>query len=113
MCSFVVFLLAPATMTTYFYRNYKNLREKSFLKRFSSVVENLNYRSKFSSFFISIFCYRRLFLQLLLVFGGKYPAIQIMTMVFMNNISVIIFGVTKLIAIRKLEYLEYFNEIII
>ena len=60
--------IAPLAMTVYFIINFTQFRNKIFLKRFSSVIGEFNYRSKWSSIVISIFCYRRLVMSLLIVF---------------------------------------------
>jgi hypothetical protein len=60
--------IAPLAMTVYFIINFTQFKNKEFLQRFSSVIGDFNNRYKWSSLFISIFCYRRLVLSLLIVF---------------------------------------------
>ncbi len=69
--------IAPLAMTVYFIFKISQFRNKQFLRRFSSVIRDFNYRYKWSSMYISIFCYRRLFLSLLIVFLPTYPSAQI------------------------------------
>jgi hypothetical protein len=74
--------IAPLAITVYFIIYFTQFRNKKFLQRFSSVIEELNYRNKWSSIFISIFCYRRLVLSLLIVFLPSYPYAQVQLMIF-------------------------------
>ena len=71
-CGFV-----PLAMTLYFIRNFTQFINNKFLRRFSSVIGDFNYRYKWSPMFISIFCYRRLIMSLLIVFLPSYPYAQV------------------------------------
>ena len=69
--------IAPLAMTVYFIFKISQFRNKQFLRRFSSVIGDFNYRNKWSSMFFSIFCYRRLVMSLLIVFLPTYPYGQV------------------------------------
>ena len=60
--------IAPLAMTVFFIINFSQFRHKKFLQRFGSIIEDFNYRYKWSCMFISLFCYRRLVISLLIVF---------------------------------------------
>ena len=69
--------IAPLAMTVYFIIKFRQFRDKNFLRRFSSVIGDFNYRNKWSSMFFSIFCYRRLVMSLLIVFLPTYQYGQV------------------------------------
>jgi hypothetical protein len=55
----LVFLL-PIVLTTFFRFRFSLFRDGDFMDKFSDVVADLSHRSKHSSYFIAIYCYRRL-----------------------------------------------------
>jgi hypothetical protein len=107
-CSF-----APLIMTMFFIRHFTQFRDKKFLLRFSSVIGELNWRYKWSSMFIFIFCYRRLILSLLIVFLPTYPSAQVQLITLTNVFAIIIFTWSNVYQTSKKTILEFFNEAII
>lgn len=73
-------VIAPLGMTIFFTIRFNQFRDKKFLLRYSSVIGDYNFREKLSSFFISIFCYRRLVMSLLIVLLPSYPNAQVQLM---------------------------------
>jgi hypothetical protein len=65
--------IAPMAMTLFFIFKIKYYRSELFIKRFGSIIKDLNFRSRFNSIYISTFCYRRLAEVVLIVFMAGYP----------------------------------------
>jgi hypothetical protein len=101
---------APLTITVYFIINFTQFRNQEFLKRFSSVIKDFNYRNKWSAMFISIFCYRRLVMTLIIVFLPSHPYAQIQLITLSCVLVVIIFGYSNVYKTSKNTLLEFFNE---
>jgi hypothetical protein len=97
----IVCALAPLTMTFFFTKNFTKFRDSKFLLRYSSVIEELNWRNRWSSMFICIFCYRRLILSLLIVFLPSYPYAQIQLLTFSCVSVVIFYGYSNAHRIKK------------
>jgi hypothetical protein len=87
--------VSPLAMTVYFATRINMFRDKQFLDRFSSVIGDLNWRNRLSSFFISIFCYRRMALILITVFVATYPCSQVQLTVVSCMMVIIFFGYTN------------------
>ncbi len=85
-------ILAPLLMIVYFILNHGKFRQKLFMRRFNLVMGELNFRNRFSPVFISLFCYRRLFQALLIVFVAQYPSLQVQSMTLQLIMVVMIFG---------------------
>ncbi len=73
----------------------------------------LNFRNRFSPVFISLFCYRRLFQALLIVFVAQYPSLQVQSMTLQLIMVVMIFGHISAHRTRKNRLMEYFNECVL
>jgi hypothetical protein len=82
--------VAPVAMTVYFIINFTQFRNQTFLKKFSSVIEDFNYRYKWSCMFIPLFCYRRLVMSLLIVFMPRYEYAQVQ-LITLSCVFVVIF----------------------
>jgi hypothetical protein len=65
-------LIVPVYLSCYLKKNIRLFRKPLFKKRFGSIIENLNFREKWSSNYIWIFCYRRLAQICLVVFVKDY-----------------------------------------
>ena len=85
-------------------------RNKKFLRRFGSLVGDFNYRSKWSSMYIFIFCYRRLILVFLIVFLPTHPYAQVQLVTLKCGFLVIFFGYLNVYQTSKNRILEFFNE---
>ena len=72
-----LFVLAPICMTIFFYKRTNKFRNMRFLEKFSEAIEKFKWRHRLASFYISIFCYRRLLLVLLILFLPNQPYAQI------------------------------------
>jgi hypothetical protein len=106
----LICILAPVAMTVYFRKNHKLFRQKTFVKRFGEVVNNLNFRDKNAANYFVIFCYRRLFLVALIVFLQDYPYAQIQLMCLSCSYVVISVGHSNIYRLPSDLRLEYFNE---
>ncbi len=106
----IVCAFAPLRMTYFFTKNFTQFRDRKFLHRFSSIVVEFNWRNKWSSIFICIFCYRRLILSLLIVFLPSYPYAQIQIMTYSCVCVVIFYGHSNVYRMKKQTILEFFNE---
>jgi hypothetical protein len=65
-------LVVPVFLSCYLKKNIRKFRKKLFKKRFGSIIEHLNFREKWSSNYIWIFCYRRLAQVCLVVFLSEF-----------------------------------------
>jgi hypothetical protein len=72
----IVFLL-PVQLTIFFRWKFKMFTDPEFLERFVDIIGDLSYRSKYSSYFLLIYCYRRLAQICLIIFGAEYAWLQI------------------------------------
>ena len=106
----IVISIAPLAMSVYFTIRFNLFRNKDFLLRFSSVIGDFSYRKKISSIFISIFCYRRLVMSLLIVFLPLYPYAQVQLMTLSCVFVIIIYGYSNVYQISKNTKVEFFNE---
>ena len=106
----IVISIAPLAMSVYFTIRFNLFRNKDFLLRFSSVIGDFNYRKKISSIFISIFCYRRLVMSLLIVFLPLYPYAQVQLMTLSCVFVIILYGYSNVYQMPKMRKLEFFNE---
>jgi hypothetical protein len=106
----IVTSIAPLAMSFYFTIRFNLFRKKDFLLRFSSVIGDFNYRQKISSIFISIFCYRRLIMSLLIVFLPSYPYAQAQLMTLSCAVVIILYGYSNVYQTPKMRKLEFFNE---
>ncbi len=88
----IVCCSAPMAITWYFIKNFTHYREKQFLRRFRSVIRDFNYRFKWNSVFVSLFCYRRLVMSLLIVFLPSYPFAQVQLITQSSAFVIIIYG---------------------
>ena len=64
----LVFLL-PVFMTIFFRLKFSMFNDPEFFDKFKDIISDLSYRSKYSSYFILIYCYRRLAQICLIVFS--------------------------------------------
>ncbi len=97
----IVCAFAPLGMTFFFTKNFTQFRNSKFLLRFSSIIGEFNWRNKWSSIFICIFCYRRLILSLLIVFLPSYPYAQIQLGTFSCVSVVILYGYSNVYRMKK------------
>ncbi len=105
--------LAPITMTVLFIFHFSQFRKKEFLMRFSSIIGEFNFRNKWSCMFISIFCYRRLVMALLIVFLPSHSYAQVQLITLSSVLVVITFTCSNVYQSSKNTIIEYFNETII
>jgi hypothetical protein len=106
----ILYGLFPLGVTLYLYKNVKYFKKYKFRSRWVEIIDNLSWRRRSSPFFIAIFCYRRLFLALLVVLLADYPFAQIMLTVFSNQSVIILLGLSKPFRFGSEERLEFFNE---
>jgi hypothetical protein len=76
--SIFIYSIAPAAITFYFITRIKEYRTESFMRKFKGVIGEFNWKYRFNSVFISLFCYRRMVLVLLILFVGDFPNAQIL-----------------------------------
>ncbi len=68
LANLAVIIVVPIIVSRYLHRNHSKFRDGEFLDRFSEVIGDLSYRSNLSPYFLSVFCYRRLFQVILIVY---------------------------------------------
>jgi hypothetical protein len=51
--------------------------DPEFFDKFKEIIGDLSYRNKYSSYFILIYCYRRLAQIMLIIFSAEYAWLQI------------------------------------
>jgi hypothetical protein len=104
------FILAPPVISLFLSLRVSLFREKSFQARFGSVIENLNFRRKISPWFLSLFCYRRLLLVLLIVYMGSSGYAQVMLICQTSAIGIIVLGTINPIHLPVFRRMELLNE---
>lgn len=65
--------MVPITLTLFLRKFHTLFRQKLFVARFGDLIKDLSFRDRDATNFISIFCYRRLFFAVLIVFVSDYP----------------------------------------
>ena len=60
--------LVPVFLTIFFRWKFSMFNDPEFFDKFKEIISDLSYRSKYSSYFILIYCYRRLAQICLIVF---------------------------------------------
>jgi hypothetical protein len=109
----LVLLFAPISMTIYFSNHLAQFWDASYQNKFKDIIDLYNPKTASHANHISIFCYRRLALAVLIVFAKNYPALQFICM-HLSCISVLIaFGYSNVFALPRDRQLEYFNEVCI
>ena len=61
--------LVPVFLTIFFRWKFSMFNDPEFFDKFKDIISDLSYRSKYSSYFILIYCYRRLAQICLIVFS--------------------------------------------
>jgi hypothetical protein len=59
----------PVFLTIFFRWKFSMFNDPEFFDKFKDIISDLSYRSKYSSYFILIYCYRRLAQICLIVFS--------------------------------------------
>ena len=68
LANLAVIIVVPIVVSRYLHCNHSKFRDGEFLDRFNEVIGDLSYRSNLSPYFIAVFCYRRLFQVILIVY---------------------------------------------
>lgn len=107
----IAYGLFPLAVTYYFYTRLRYFKKKWFLRKWGEVMSNLSWRRKSSSFFIAIFCYRRLFAAILVVVCADAQWAQVTLSVYINQMVVTGVGLSSPFKYRGERLLELFNEV--
>lgn len=105
-----IYGLVPLLVTIYFYRRLGAFKKVWFRTRWGEIMSNLSWRRHSSSFFIAIFCYRRLLSALFVVLLAEFPWAQVALTVYVNQTVIISVGLSSPFRYRSEEFLELLNE---
>lgn len=102
--------LAPVVIYFYFRSQYEHFREQEFRARFGDSTDILNHRNNSASVYFLVFCFKRLMLVLLIVFGST-TYLQVLGTIYTVQTCVIVQGWANPFRYRGYRYLEMFNDV--
>lgn len=110
---FIVCAVFPFFQLHFCVKNFENLLKPEVKKKWGSLYEGNNLKTKGFVFYNFWFLFRRFTLGLVLVFVKEILFVQIFTLVYQTIVAVLIMGSTKPMDFNQSNQMEFFNEIMI
>lgn len=104
-------VLGPILITRFLRARISKFRRASFKDKYGDIIENLSFRRRSAPNLVSIFCYQRLMLVLLIIFASNYGYAQIQLQCFTNQFFVIAVGTFTPFRTAVYRRMEYMNQV--